>query len=63
MFQPSALHTDFARRVHEDRRAGLRIVPRHARAEGSSRLAALIRHLRHTVPQPAPEYDGAVTAH
>lgn len=63
MFQPSTLHTDFARQVQEDRRADIRIARRSEHAEGPSRLVSLLRRLRHTVPQPATDYDGAATAH
>jgi hypothetical protein len=57
MFQPSTLHTDFARQLQYDRRTDVSIArrsPREGRGRVAVLTAALLRPFRRTVPVAAP---------
>ena len=57
MFQPSTLHTDFARQLQHDRRTDISIArrsPREGRGPVAVLTAALLRLFRHTEPVATP---------
>ncbi|HEY0374453.1 MAG TPA: hypothetical protein VGC94_06635 [Amnibacterium sp.] len=57
MFQPSTLHTDFARQLQYDRRSAVTVarrIPGERRARIGVLLAALVRPFRRPVPMAAP---------